>query len=362
MRVCLLVTLGLCFFNYLFGQPTYDRSYYPEAEETVTQLLMDSAFAEQFVQGAEKTWQYPDSSSILDTIETNRIKASQAPGSDQFPDADIATINTNTVQGSQTTNFQFIDVTDNKAAVIGTYTQIGEGSGFSSTYDDPKLIRRFPLDFNESFEDSNSISGEGSFNDITISQNGIGYTKVTYDGYGTIKNSTRTFEDVVRLKTISRDSLTINISFNSISITTRSTTYTYKQAGEPEPLIRLSENNIVTRTSRGNMERENMVMQVSPRLWDPTVGIKSQNNLEGLALMPNPVKNKLQVVLGLKSSTNVRLRLMNMKGQTVKATNLGKLRAGHHLEKLIMSGLPSGSYQLLIQTPEFQKTKTVIKQ
>jgi hypothetical protein len=361
MRIIPLLLGALCYFSSIIGQPTYDRSFYPEAGQTVTRILMDAKFASNYQQGADKVWSYPDNSQILDTVENTRIKASEAPSNEEFPQADVVVTNTTTTRGQQTTNYRFIDVTDNQAAVVGLYVQIGEGSGITVSYNDPKVLRQFPLAFNESFEDSNEFSGQGTVNGITISQEGSGYTKVTYDGYGTIQNSTRTFKDVVRLKTISKDTLTQTIGPRTIAQKINVTTYTYKQAGEPEPLIQFRETKTIASSSQGTAENDTSSLTVSPRLWDPTVGVEAQSDVKGLVVMPNPVENNLRVLLGLEKATNVQMKLLNMKGQMVKEKQLGSLQQGNHMEQLTVSELPSGTYQLLLQTPETRKTQTVIK-
>lgn len=362
MRVILSLLVGLCFFSSVNGQPTYDRSFFPEADQTITSILMDANFAGQYSGGADKDWSYPDSSPILDTVENTRIKASQAPKNDEFPQADVVVTNTTTTaRGQQTTNYRFIDVTDNKAAIVGLYVQIGEGSGITVSYTDPGVLRRFPLAYNESFEDSSQYSGQGTVNGITISQEGTGYTKVTYDGYGTIQNSTRTFKDVVRLKTLSKDTLTQTIGPRTIAQKINVTTYTYKQADEPEPLIQFRETKTIASTSQGSFENDTSSLTVSPRLWDPTVGVEEQSNVKGLVVMPNPVEDNLRVLLGLEKATNVQMKLLNMKGQILKKRHSGNLQQGNHMEQFNVSPLPSGHYQLVIQTPKTRKTQTVIK-
>ena len=362
MRIIPLLLGALCYFSSIIGQPTYDRSFYPEAGQTVTRILMDAKFASNYQQGADKVWSYPDNSQILDTVENTRIKASEAPSNEEFPQADVVVTNTTTTaRGQQTTNYRFIDVTDNQAAVVGLYVQIGEGSGITVSYNDPKVLRQFPLAFNESFEDSNEFSSQGTVNGITISQEGSGYTKVTYDGYGTIQNSTRTFKDVVRLKTISKDTLTQTIGPRTIGQKINVTTFTYKQAGEPEPLMEFTKTQTVAESSQGSVENDTSNLTVSPRLWDPTVGVEEQSNLKGVAVMPNPVEDNMQVVLGLEKASKVHLKLLNMKGQMVKERKPRNLQQGNHMEQLTVSELPSGTYQLLIQTPETRKTQTVIK-
>jgi hypothetical protein len=297
----------------------------------------------------------------VDTIENYRIKASQAPKNDEFPQADVVVSNTTTTMGQQTTTYRFIDVTDKKAATVGLYVQVGEGSGFTVSYTDPAVQRQFPLAFNESFEDSNRLSGQGTLNGIPISQEGSGYTKVTYDGYGTIQNSTRTFKDVVRLKTISKDTLTQSIGPTSISQKVNVTSYTYKQAGEPEPLIRFTETKTVVNSSQGSAENDTSNLTVSPRLWDPTVGVEDQSNLAGFVVMPNPVEDNLTVLLGLEKLTNLQMKLLNMNGQMVREIKPGSLQQGNHMEQFNVRHLPSGHYQLLIQTPKTRKAQTIIK-
>jgi hypothetical protein len=357
----LLLLAGMCFFSSVNGQPTYDRSFFPKADQTISRILMNANFADQYSKGAEKVWNYPDSSRISDTAENNRIKASEVPKNDEFPQADVVDVSTNTMRGQQTTNYRFIDVTDDQAAAVGLYTQISEGSGITVNYTDPKVLRQFPLAYNESFEDSNQLSGRGTVDGITVSQEGSGYTKVTYDGYGTIKNSTRTFNDVVRLKTISKDTFTLSIGPTTIAQKVIEKSYTYKQAGEPEPLIEFRETKTIASSSQGTAENDTSGLAVSPRLWDPTVGVEEQSNVKGLVVMPNPVEKNLRVLLGLEKATNVQMKVLNMKGQILKKRQPENLQQGNHMEQFNVSPLPSGHYQLVIQTPKTRKTQTIIK-
>jgi hypothetical protein len=54
MRLVYLLLAGLCFFSAVNGQPTYDRSFYPEADQTISRILMDAKFAGQYSAGANK--------------------------------------------------------------------------------------------------------------------------------------------------------------------------------------------------------------------------------------------------------------------------------------------------------------------
>jgi hypothetical protein len=76
--------------------------------------------------------------------------------------------------------------------------------------------------------------------------------------------------------------------------------------------------------------------------------VAAEGLASGVKAYPNPTKGTLQVVLTLTQPTPVRVRLVNLMGQTVMTRALGQ-QSGEVAATLTLSDLPAGMYTLEVQ-------------
>lgn len=76
---------------------------------------------------------------------------------------------------------------------------------------------------------------------------------------------------------------------------------------------------------------------------------------------PNPVRTKTSIVYKINALTEVRIDLLNLKGQKVTTFVNQRQIAGEHTITVDLTSIPAGTYFYRIKTPQFTQTKQLIK-
>lgn len=90
------------------------------------------------------------------------------------------------------------------------------------------------------------------------------------------------------------------------------------------------------------------------------LGVDKNGKPEGIKVYPNPVSHQLHIVLGnnSKASESINLKLLNISGSVVMEKEYGTTQKVINLD---VAKLPTGAYNLLIQTGNTKFTQIVIK-
>ncbi len=79
-----------------------------------------------------------------------------------------------------------------------------------------------------------------------------------------------------------------------------------------------------------------------------------------LNIRPNPVKNQAVISYALPKSGSVSLKLYSADGRHLKTLDKGYCQAGNHTLCINTSGLPSGTYIIVLKTKNYQATKRLM--
>lgn len=93
------------------------------------------------------------------------------------------------------------------------------------------------------------------------------------------------------------------------------------------------------------------------------VGIAENSIDNTISVFPNPVVDRIHVKAELKEASNVSIRLMDLNGRLMNVNETFDGTPGTSVYSLeIPSSVPSGVYQLLIETSEGKSLKKIFKQ
>ncbi len=205
--------------------------------------------------------------------------------------------------------------------------------------------------FNGTGINSTKINGIDYVYDVSLQQDG----KLIATGY-TVSHSGSPYIALMRYNTQNghTDSTWGNNGVDTVSITWDGNNYSYAVAAAiSDDGSRIT----VTGQQGGKNFRRNEFLTarfILPGAMSLQAIASSANDLEvnkaGVALVyPNPVKNTATISFSLEESTAVHVSIINMQGQTLSTIYNGYLNKGNQTLRANVSGLPSGTYNVLIQ-------------
>ncbi len=204
--------------------------------------------------------------------------------------------------------------------------------------------------FNGTGINSTKINGLDYVYDVSLQPDG----KLIATGY-TISHSGPTYITLMRYNTQNghTDSTFGNNGLDTVTTTWESKNYSYAVAAAVS-----DDGSRITVTGQQGAtsfkKNEFLTARFILRGAAPLQAIASSNDLEinkaGVALVyPNPAKNSATISFSLQESTNVRVSIVNMQGQTISAIYNGYLNKGTQTLQANVSSLASGTYNVLIQ-------------
>lgn len=195
---------------------------------------------------------------------------------------------------------------------------------------DPYSRMRFPLNYVDGWNDS----VVQPYCDTTIH-----FHKAEYDGYGTLTVNATTYSNVVRLKTILRDTAAHDCSFGPgipppvLSYT--DTIYDYYTAGYHCPIltIRYSIHGNTTYFSRRN-----------------TLSVASAGSTLLSGLTPNPSDNSTRITFKLVQPGHCSVSVIDITGQALWRHTEIEGKAGNNAIDIATDKLPAGIYTVVLNT------------
>jgi len=216
------------------------------------------------------------------------------------------------------------------------------------TYNLPQVICNFPLNFQQTF--SGTFFGiASSFIAPVVLRNGT--YEGEYDGFGTLNLPDKSYEGVIRVKTISEITETPETIGGA-----RETDYIWFHPDIKEPLLRITirEQEIfgffipVSRTFTWLVAPEEDEDPIDPVFVDE---LSKSNSIQ---VFPNPASSFLQVQL--KDASDFEIRLFKLTGSEVFSRTL-KNQKQFNLE---VNHLPRGMYILQINANDFNEVRKIV--
>lgn len=203
-------------------------------------------------------------------------------------------------------------------------------------YSDPDILFQFPMNFNDSFSDNNSINMDFTDlgYDLLVESTGTRANQV--EGYGDLKIRNYVFEDVLKVKSALTQFFNVYLEGQHTAVELPTVTYFWLDKNYGIPVL------TVTGT-----EVEGLFIPTSiSYVW-----VESMNNLEVISekaiVYPNPTSGKINVQL--ESNEVIKsVQIMDASGKIVS-------------RKLELTNFPKGTYILKIQTNKRQISEKMIR-
>lgn len=223
MFVRLSIFSLLAWSSVLFAQPEITRSHFWQVGDRFTRVALDVSAVTPGNAGANQVWDFSARTSLLEPTQTiEMISASAAPHIDAFPGTTAVELSvTNGVA-----RYHYWSLDDERMRYLG-----GELNGTLVTYSESANVLEWPLRFEststDTFESGMVVQG------LEISRNGS--FNVEVDGYGTLRLSNGSYENVLRVK--STQTMTQTGPLPALAKTISTTSYSWHSADHGYPLL-----------------------------------------------------------------------------------------------------------------------------
>lgn len=223
-------------------------------------------------------------------------------------------------------------------------------------YTNPQLMAVYPLELGSVAR--SSFKGVGEYcHLLPIRVNGTSTTKV--EGFGSLYLPDSKIDSVflLHITTEYAEHARMNGSF-------RTDAYLWLRKGIKFPLMVLKEMRSLdsdTAVSRcmyySVINQEDSLAKQDPSLWEAT----EQSLLSNVHFLPNPVLSDLTIVYELAEEADVCVSIHNGQGIPMFRSNVKRLSAGEHTERVDMSGYPTSDYVLYLYANDAVVSETIIK-
>jgi hypothetical protein len=305
----------------LLAQPTITGSVIPSIGSSSTFRFFNAENTLQGDSGANVTWDYSNLTLTGTGIFDYKDPATMPAGS-QFATANLGV--------DQNGDPQIYIIADNQQ-----YSAVGiQFSGISENYtNNPKELVRFPISYATQYVDSfegNAVAG-------SVNANRKGDIVINGDAYGDLILPYVTFQNVLRVRTIStyEDKFLNNVVNSGID-----TVYAWYKDGVEDYIFTWSH---IYSSLAGDI-------YYGAFLDTMFVGIdEEKNNLIGLLISPNPAHDVVTIEFETKSNEQITLDILDASGRLVKHIKLTS-NSGVVREDIDIHDLKSGVYTLIVKS------------
>jgi len=317
----------------IFGQPTITNSVIPFVGSASTYRIFDAVNTMPGDSGANVTWDYSDLTATGTAIFDYKDPATMPAGT-TYPSANLGV--------DQSGDPQIYLLKDNQQ-----YSAVGIlFSGITEDYtNNPKELLRFPITYADQYTDS----FEGTTTVGTITANRNGNITIVGDGYGDLLLPYATFQNVLRIRTVSiyNDNILGNTVNSGID-----TVYTWYQEGVKDYIITW---NHISSTVAGEIF-------YGAFLDTMFVGV---NELHGKSfkvnVAPNPATDHINISYRTNSEESINAQIFDSSGKLVKQIVL-QGSSTFYTRTISIADLHRGLYLFLInEERNVYKTKIILE-
>lgn len=301
----------------------------PVAGKIVERIDCDSAWtASQNIgtEGTNQTWDFGSAVSDGNTYQSIYLEPASTPWAADFSTATLA--NTDVVTDSST--FVFLKSTSTEFSTLGFKDPLSV-----LKYNPAQKLLKFPLKYQTTFNQSNSISGSSDGTPISGTQTDT----VSVDAWGSVTTPLGTFQ-ALRVKSIIEQDITLfifNIKVNTVQ-------YDWWTKDFVEPVFSYA-------TSTTDFFGDVTTETSSNYLSSQSVGIKAlQADETSLSILPNPANEATSIHFSLKKAEKVDFLVYSADGKLVHANRSVECLAGANQHSMDVSNLENGNYFIAVKT------------
>ena len=281
--------------------------------------------------GEDQTWDF-SSFITTDSGVNGYVASGNTPWDYEFPGTSTAIVEGGGI-------YTYIDPSTALTAIRGIYDS---STGRVTTFSDPKVVHRFPFTYDNSYVDAWENSGIMS----EKMYNKTGVDSVVADGWGKLILPNGTFNQTLRIRTISNFVETVVTGSTSVVVgTTRSESYSWYMPGHPR--IFLTSNSVFLPAGSSTPVTTGFSQYTGAEPIDlsvPNIDVRS------LTVFPNPVKEQLRVAFSSATPVRMSVTLKDMTGRSVIDYPAATYPAGSNELKLNTGSLSGGIYLLCLNT------------
>lgn len=334
------------------AQPVLQNTVFPAIGNVITTVSADSNIIAEGNAGANQIWDFTALEAVGDPQSTTFVDAAGTPNAATFPASNIAGVTT--IDGADL--YAYYKLSPNQFSLLGTaYPGV-----IPQQYSNPETLLATPLNFNGTFTDN--FASTQPFPDASLSSSGN--KTVTYDAYGTLKMPGGTFNNAMRLETVTQKQDTTSLFFGFAVTNTTQTNYEWYVNGRPAPQVTIVYTEGTSTTFFPSIPPIMTDIPLSKAIsFVSSISTGVEENPAKTASLSlvisgaNPVSNQLRLTAtAAQAGRNYHLQLMDAQGKIVQSKIL-ELAAGDNFLSFSVGYLPAGTY--FVQLSDGSKSITV---
>lgn len=349
----LLFALFALFAGSLVAQPTLQMNVLPDIGTTVWLQEADTNSVAQGNAGPNQTWNFTGIQALSGTPATQYLylapSSTPAQFASVFPAANYAIkINSDTV------------VYGYAKKEANQYSFLGIKNAFIAQVYSNTDIQLKNLSYNGSFQDDYTNTSDAGTGVIFY---GKGSRTVSYDGYGTLQMPGGTFQNAMRIKSVSLQIDSAEFSGLKIISETDITTYDWLVANQPGVLVSVYYTHTISTTYFPGFPPQVSDLGTTKAAYylsSSTTGTFDRpRELQGLAVSfagPNPAADQLALKITTeKSIPDLKMMMTDISGRVFETRSVATF-PGENMLTLEIGDLPAGAYFLTLTDGEGLKT------
>lgn len=316
-----LLIVCIMFSGMMFSQPVITNSVVQQIGNSSTFRLYNAEIISAGPSGANVTWDFSGinytESRVFDYKDPSTM-----PGASTFPTANLG------LDQNGDPQFYFIASSQDLVQIGGKISTLTED--YSS---DTKMILSFPITYGNVINDT----FEGTAQLATILASRSGTSVIEADGYGTLILPYATFNDALRVRTVSvyEDELLGNVVNSGVD-----TAYAWYVEGVKDYVFTHTR---VTSNTFGDVS-------YGAYLDTMYVGINNLSNQDlKFGVSPNPASDELHISYHSRSGESLKIELFDLSGKLLKSEEMLAIK-GDNRYVLIVSDLENGFYTLRVNS------------
>lgn len=315
------------------AQITIDNSYKLRVNEGYTSVAVDTNGINEGNSGANQVWNFANLTEISTPVSVTYHAPSSGSGSSNFPGATLS----QEIDGS----WSYIKDEGNAYFSMGMYTK-----DMLRTFSDEQKLMQFPFSYNSSFNDT--YKSLTSAEELEIYSHGT--TNVVADAWGTLTLPSGTYNNALRIKTVTNNTDTMVTSGGSFVFGSTTTSYSWYVSGIKVPVFGITY--IVG--DFFSTKAVSYVTQFSTSIQQNTQTAESYKLEQNY---PNPFNPSTSINFSIPKSGFATLKVYDILGKEVATLVNGNLNAGSYSAEFNASNLTSGVYFYKLETEGFTSVK-----
>lgn len=346
------LTLALAAQSALFAQPLLQMNVIPDIGDAATLYEADSNSINPGNTGANMTWNFSGLSPLAGTQPTPYfyLAPSNTPPAyaAKFPTANFAT-----KLASDTAVYAYYKKEANQFSLLGFTNDY-----YTQEYPNTDIQFK-PLSYNQSYSDDFTNTTDAGTGFIFY---GKGTRTSTYDAYGPLTTPTGTYQNAMRVRTVTSQTDSASYFGNQIVYHYDITTYNWFAANQPGALVSINYNHTVSAviipgfdtlvTDLGVLKSVNYISNVALGAFERPA------ELTGVTLRlagANPVVDEMALLITAEVNQDFQIWMTDVSGRVLDTRSLSVV-AGENRMSLPVGHLSAGAYFLTLTDGKAVKT------